>query len=201
MREFKVGDIVAYDREYKITNPGCDGYWTVTDAYRGNVHLRQGGRPDRVSIGSRVSLISRPQTFMAGLPHESSRMIFPFEESEPEWYGPVSSRPPSREEYLSGRTGWVHTYKLGVSKGRTHGQSPCPVDSRVSEWMQPLRFQRRPVVHRASSGLRKQLPEYVPGSAGEAFNDIHKAIQRQIQKLMFDAYIPQRYWRQGRDSW
>lgn len=42
--------------------------------------------------------------------------------------------------------------------GRTHGQSPMPTDPKVAEWMQPLRFERKRVVQRASPGLRKPRP-------------------------------------------
>lgn len=59
--------------------------------------------------------------------------------------------------------GKLQSYELTVQEspgcaptviGRTHGQSSMPVDPKVSQWMQPLRFERKRLVHRASRGLR-----------------------------------------------
>lgn len=92
-----------------------------------------------------------------------SRMIFPFE--EPELPDGIDVRWPGYGEAVAARSEWL--WELGLHEspssaptvvGRTHGQSPMPTAPKALEWMQPLRFERKRVVQRASPGLRKPRP-------------------------------------------
>lgn len=128
-----------------------------------------------------------------------SRMIFPFE--EPELPDGIDVRWPGYDEAVAAMSEWL--WELGLHEspssaptvvGRTHGQSPMPTAPKALEWMQPLRFERKRVVHRASLGLKKPPAEYIPGSFGEATSTIAKRLDRLIRLVAANTYIPPQYW-------
>ncbi|MCW2092820.1 UNVERIFIED_ORG: hypothetical protein M2328_006100 [Rhodococcus erythropolis] len=65
MSEFQVGDIVAFDRDFKVTNWGYDGHWTVASRpgypVPGCVWLKQAGRADACVNPELLRLVERAE--------------------------------------------------------------------------------------------------------------------------------------------
>lgn len=173
MSEFQVGDIVSFSR-HAITRrqnlPGyhgeCyDGHWEVAEVHAQYLQLVQGER----------NLFANPKF----VPNTLELV----ERADPVF-------------------AMVHPIDLGERREATHadvarlssGRSFPRGEAFSPEWDVVPQDERKPVVNRASPGLKKPPAEYIPGSFGEATSTIAKRLGRLIRQVAANTYIPPQYW-------
>lgn len=159
-----------------------DGHWEVAEVHAQHLRLVQGERtlyanpkfvPDALELVERadpvlamvhpIDLGERREATHADEARLSGGRSFPRGEAfSPEWDVVPQDEWPDfmgmLEIVLNGSESdfWTRNPRSAPTVfGRAHRQSSKAVDPKVSEWMQPLRFERKRVVHRASSGLRE----------------------------------------------